>query len=151
MAAIIFPHTKWLPKITDYRDTAALILRHLVGNWTYLLLVDVGNCKLCILQTFVDFPNAGKLITVQKQRGGGGGGRRKRTCPTFLGSFSQNEDLCVTKNAPYACRNFHSCAFTRFQKPQQLGRRGQHARRSSRHVLSEPGPISAASAVASCG
>ena len=24
MAAIIFPHTKWLPKITDYRDTAAL-------------------------------------------------------------------------------------------------------------------------------
>ena len=25
VAAIIFPHTKWLPKITDYRDTAALI------------------------------------------------------------------------------------------------------------------------------
>ena len=24
VAAIIFPHTKWLPKITDYRDTAAL-------------------------------------------------------------------------------------------------------------------------------
>ena len=24
MAAIIFPHTKWLPKITDYRDTATL-------------------------------------------------------------------------------------------------------------------------------
>ena len=23
-ASIIFPHTKWLPKITDYRDTAAL-------------------------------------------------------------------------------------------------------------------------------
>ena len=25
VAAIIFPHAKWLPKITDYRDTAALI------------------------------------------------------------------------------------------------------------------------------
>ena len=25
VAAIIFPHTKWLPKITDYRGTAALI------------------------------------------------------------------------------------------------------------------------------
>ena len=25
VAAIIFPHKKWLPKITDYRDTAALI------------------------------------------------------------------------------------------------------------------------------
>ena len=24
VAAIIFPNTKWLPKITDYRDTAAL-------------------------------------------------------------------------------------------------------------------------------
>ena len=24
MAAIIFPHTKWLKKITDYRDTPAL-------------------------------------------------------------------------------------------------------------------------------
>ena len=26
VAAISFPHTKWLPKITDYRDTAALSL-----------------------------------------------------------------------------------------------------------------------------
>ena len=26
LVAAIFPHTKWLPKITDYRDTAALIL-----------------------------------------------------------------------------------------------------------------------------
>ena len=26
VAAIIFPHTKWLPKITDYHDTAALNL-----------------------------------------------------------------------------------------------------------------------------
>ena len=25
VAAIIFPHTKWLQKITDYRDTPALI------------------------------------------------------------------------------------------------------------------------------
>ena len=25
-------------------------------------------------------------------------------------------------NAPYACGNFHACVFTRFQKPQQLGR-----------------------------
>ena len=25
VAAIIFPHTKWLPKITDYRDTAASV------------------------------------------------------------------------------------------------------------------------------
>ena len=28
----------------------------------------------------------------------------------------------ITKNAPYAWGNFHACAFTRFQKPQQLGR-----------------------------
>ena len=28
----------------------------------------------------------------------------------------------VTKNAPYTCGNFHACAITRFQKPQQLGR-----------------------------
>ena len=32
--------------------------------------------------------------------------------------------LLITKNAPYvyACGSFHGCAFTRFQKPQQLGR-----------------------------
>ena len=30
--------------------------------------------------------------------------------------------LIVTKNTPYACRNFHACAFAGFQKPQQLGR-----------------------------
>ena len=40
----------------------------------------------------------------------------------------------VIKNAPYACGNFHACAFTRFQKPQQLGRAriAERARRSSR-------------------
>ena len=38
----------------------------------------------------------------------------------------------VAEKAPYTCRNFYACAFTRFQKPQQLGR----ARRacSLRHV-----------------
>ena len=30
--------------------------------------------------------------------------------------------FCVTKNGPYTCGNFHACAITRFQKPQQLGR-----------------------------
>ena len=28
----------------------------------------------------------------------------------------------ITKNAPYSWGNFHACAITRFQKPQQLGR-----------------------------
>ena len=28
----------------------------------------------------------------------------------------------ITKNAPYACGNFHACTFIRFQKPQHLGR-----------------------------
>ena len=28
---------------------------------------------------------------------------------------------CITKNAPYSWGNFHACAITRFQKPQQLG------------------------------
>ena len=28
----------------------------------------------------------------------------------------------VAKNAPCACGNVHTCAFTRFQKPQQVGR-----------------------------
>ena len=53
------------------------------------------------------------------------------------------------QNAPEACGNFHACAFSRFQTPQQLGR----ARMAclSRHVSREPGQISAASAVASCG
>ena len=40
--------------------------------------------------------------------------------------------LSITKNAPYAWGNFHACAITRFQKPQQLSwaGRGQRARRS---------------------
>ena len=55
----------------------------------------------------------------------------------------------LAKNGPYTCGIFHACAYTIFQKQQQLG----WARRacSSRHVRSEPSPISAASAVASCG
>ena len=57
-------------------------------------------------------------------------------------------DYIVAKKAPYACGNFHACAFTRFQKPQQLG----WARIAcSCHVCSEPGLIAVASAVASCG
>ena len=28
----------------------------------------------------------------------------------------------ITKNGPYAWGNFHACALTKFQKPQQLGR-----------------------------
>ena len=35
VAAIIFSHTKWLPKITDYRDTAALTRNGLI-KWTVL-------------------------------------------------------------------------------------------------------------------
>ena len=61
---------------------------------------------------------------------------------------------CITKNAPYSWRNFHACAITRFQKPQQLDRARirdsvlvDHHARASR----SPSPISAASAVASCG
>ena len=34
----------------------------------------------------------------------------------------QSKILLVTKNGPYACGNFHPYAFTRFLKPQQLGR-----------------------------
>ena len=50
----------------------------------------------------------------------------------------------VAKKAPYACGNFHACAFTRFQKPQQLGR--------ARIACSCPrATASRASAVASCG
>ena len=49
----------------------------------------------------------------------------------------------ITKNAPYAWGNFHACAITRFQKPQQLSwaGRGLRARRSTRAQLrSEPTP-----------
>ena len=38
VAAIIFPHTKWLKKITDYRDTPALIVAlngTELARWTY--------------------------------------------------------------------------------------------------------------------
>ena len=37
------------------------------------------------------------------------------------------------QECPYACGNFHACAFTRFQKPQQLGRAriAERARRLS--------------------
>ena len=39
----------------------------------------------------------------------------------------------ITKNGPYAWGNFHACAITKFQKPQQLDRvRRYRARRSSR-------------------
>ena len=41
VAAIIFPHTKWLPKITDYRDTAALKF-------------SLFDC--CWIQLFLSFP-----------------------------------------------------------------------------------------------
>ena len=45
----------------------------------------------------------------------------------------------ITKNAPYAWGNFHACAVTRFQKPQQLSwaGRSQHARRSPRAQRAE--------------
>ena len=53
---------------------------------------------------------------------------------------SRERRLCVTKNAPYACRNFHACAFTRFQKLQQLGRVqiAERAPRSSRAKQAGP-------------
>ena len=35
VAAIIFPHTKWLPKITDYRDTAALKVHCYAIQWFF--------------------------------------------------------------------------------------------------------------------
>ena len=45
----------------------------------------------------------------------------------------------ITKNAPYAWGNFHACAITRFQKPQQLSWAGcgWRARRSTRAQRAE--------------
>ena len=45
----------------------------------------------------------------------------------------------ITKNAPYAWGNFHACAITRFQKPQQLSwaGRGQRARQLPRAQRAE--------------
>ena len=52
---------------------------------------------------------------------------------------------------PYACGNFHAWAFTRFQKPEQLGR----ARTACSSIVTwraqRAGPRSATSAAASCG
>ena len=46
----------------------------------------------------------------------------------------------VTKNAQYACENFHACALTRFQKPQQVSRAwiAERARQSSRAQQAGP-------------
>ena len=68
-------------------------------------------------------------------RGGGGGGSTQ----TNIVRLKQNVEnwrrplmkvdrgertpyfvVDITKNAPYAWENFHACAITRFQKPQQL-------------------------------
>ena len=45
----------------------------------------------------------------------------------------------ITNNAPYAWRNFHACAITRYQKPKQLSwaGRGYRARRSTRAQRAE--------------
>ena len=43
VAAIIFPHTKWLPKITDYRDTAALKRQCHDNNWWFLSAILWGE------------------------------------------------------------------------------------------------------------
>ena len=48
VAAIIFPHTQWLPKITDYRDTAALIsIITLTFNswpcWKWEILIGINT------------------------------------------------------------------------------------------------------------
>ena len=43
VAAIIFPHTKWLPKITDYRDTAALTQYIFYQDCNYLILCTRQN------------------------------------------------------------------------------------------------------------
>ena len=50
-----------------------------------------------------------------------------------------HDEASITKNAPYAWGNFHTCAITRFQKPQQLSwaGRGQRARRSPRAQRAE--------------
>ena len=43
VAAIIFPHTKWLPKITDYRDTAALRQDPLdLSFWSFFTFLHHG-------------------------------------------------------------------------------------------------------------
>ena len=43
VAAIIFSHTKWLPKITDYRDTAALNLPFTVPAFSCHMVVMTEN------------------------------------------------------------------------------------------------------------
>ena len=59
--------------------------------------------------------------------------RRYDACPAYEEiadlpadrvNFQRPFSLCgvITKNAPYAWGNFHACAITRFQKPQELGR-----------------------------
>ena len=45
VAAIIFPHTKWLPKITDYRDTAALISYIPYGR--HMQFSSIRNSEYC--------------------------------------------------------------------------------------------------------
>ena len=42
--------------------------------------------------------------------------------PAHKARAGQRAALYVTKNAQHACGNFHACAFTKFQKPQQLRR-----------------------------
>ena len=54
-----------------------------------------------------------------------------------LQTFERLKFQCIAKKAPYACGNFHERSFTRFQKPQQLGR----ARKAcSSHVRQRAGP-----------
>ena len=81
----------------------------------------------------------------------------KSRCLFFIHESSRNIQLtttaafiyCViTKNAPYAWGNFHACAITRCQKPQQLGR----ARIACSSIITcAASRALSASAVASCG
>ena len=56
--------------------------------------------------------------------------------------FIEKPSSLITKNAPYAWGNFHACAITRFQKPQQLSwaGRGQPTVLVDHHVRTEPRP-----------
>ena len=60
-AAIIFPHTKWLPKITDYHDTAALSMSgqdstdRVVWRLTPSRAGWLGAVAVAVIPTFATF------------------------------------------------------------------------------------------------
>ena len=55
-------------------------------------------------------------------RGGGGGGAEKMKWGSSWDKVRNVRGRNITKNGPYTWGNFHACAITKFEKPQQLGR-----------------------------